>query len=95
MVITCGIRLTSLIDTYASPSSPNAVPRPGPVPSKMAMVSGPHSDSPPVRDMSRVRLMSTTSENRGCHLYCGIDVQRIILLSSDPSPSPLRRWYSC
>ncbi|KAF8528743.1 hypothetical protein JB92DRAFT_2862890 [Gautieria morchelliformis] len=60
----------------------------------MAMVSGPHSDSPPVRDMSRVRLMSTTSENRGCHLYCGINVQRIILLSSDPSPSPLRRCFA-
>ncbi|KAF8518068.1 hypothetical protein JB92DRAFT_2904163 [Gautieria morchelliformis] len=54
---------------------------------ELGLVSGPHSDSPPVRDMSRVWLMSTTSENRGFHLYCGI---RIILLSSDPSPSPLR-----
>ncbi|KAF8493155.1 hypothetical protein JB92DRAFT_3000156 [Gautieria morchelliformis] len=39
----------------------------------MAMVLGPHLDSPPVCDMSRVQLMSTTSENRGCHLYCGIN----------------------
>ncbi|KAF8487893.1 hypothetical protein JB92DRAFT_1463189 [Gautieria morchelliformis] len=81
MVITCGIRLTSPL--HASPSPSYLGTRPG---LGTPMIAA----SPPVRDMSRVRLMSITSENRGCHLYCGINVQRAIFLSSDPSPSPLR-----